>query len=182
MIGYMAAARGHGLVIFAVILKQFTALTSARRSEPSQCRSSHVARYVRMDIVRSHSGGDCSGENDRQPPMSDNMPNQLPDNFVSWVITGVGAMIGTLVATVTTLWRLNESKNAKAIEEQARHLIALETQMSLVRSHAEVCEQARIECLEDRAKLATKCEIFEGRLLKLENGSAPAKRGAKPHE
>ena len=110
------------------------------------------------------------------------MPNQLPDNFVSWVITGVGAMIGTLVATVTTLWRLNESKNAKAIEEQSRHLIALETQMSLVRSHAEVCEQSRIECLEDRARLAMKCQMFEDRLLKLENGSAPAKRGAKAHE
>jgi len=135
-----------------------------------------------MDTVRSHRGVDCSAEGDRQAPMSDNMPNQLPDNFVSWVITGVGAMIGTLVATVTTLWRLNESKNAKAIEEQSRQLVSLETQMKMVKDHAAICEAARIECLEDRAKLAMKCEIFEDRLLKLENGSAPPKRGAKANE
>jgi len=182
MIGYMAAARGHGLVISAAISKQFTALTSARRSEPSRCSCNHVARPVRMDIVRSHNGGDCSGEDDRQPPMSDNMPNQLPDNFVSWVITGVGAMIGTLVATVTTLWRLNESKNAKAIEQQARHLVSIETQMKLVKDHAEVCEAARIECLEDRAKLAVRCELFEKRLTQLEHEHTPPKRGAKAHE
>jgi hypothetical protein len=110
------------------------------------------------------------------------MSNQIPESFFGWVLAGVGTVVATLVGTVTTLWRLNESKNAKAIEEQSRHLIALETQMHLVRSHAEICEKARTECLEDRARLATKCEMFEDRLLKLENGSAPPKRGAKPHE
>jgi cell division protein FtsB len=110
------------------------------------------------------------------------MSNQIPESFFGWVLAGVGTVVATLVGTVTTLWRLNESKNAKAIEEQSRQLVSLETQMKLVKDHAAICETARIECLEDRARLAMKCEMFENRLTQLENGSPPPKRGAKPHE
>ena len=94
--------------------------------------------------------------------------NEIPDSFFSWVVTGVGTIIVTLVGTVTALWRINESKNAAAIMENSKQLAAIEGELKVVRQHSETCEQSRLECITDRAILSTKCDIFEKRLTVLE--------------
>ena len=94
--------------------------------------------------------------------------NEIPDTFFGWVVTGVGTIIVTLVGTVTALWRINESKNAAAILENSKHLSAIEGELKIVKEHGELCEQARLECITDRAVLGTKCDIFEKRLTLLE--------------
>jgi hypothetical protein len=94
--------------------------------------------------------------------------NEIPDSFFSWVVTGVGTIIVTLVGTVTALWRINESKNAAAILDQSKQIATIEGELKVVRDHGIICEQARLECITDRAVLSTKCDIFEKRLTILE--------------
>ena len=80
----------------------------------------------------------------------------------------MGTIIVTLVGTVTALWRINESKNAAAISDQSKQLASIEGELKVVRDHGIICEQARLECITDRAVLSTKCDIFEKRLTILE--------------
>ena len=96
------------------------------------------------------------------------MGHELPESFISWVLGGVVAVVTTLAAVVTTLWRANEAKNADAIKEQAKQLAGIEGELKIVKDHSDICEQSRIECEKDRAKLGAKCEIFEQRLTLLE--------------
>jgi hypothetical protein len=98
--------------------------------------------------------------------------NELPDGFFNWVVGAVAAVVTTLVATVTTLWRVNESKNAKAIEEQSKQIVHIEAELNIVREHAKTCDEARVLCERDRAVLGAKCEMFEKRLSELEAKSA----------
>ena len=98
--------------------------------------------------------------------------NELPDGFFNWVIGAVAAVVTALVATVTTLWRINESKNAKAIESLQLQLTKIETELNVVRENAQICDEARILCERDRASLRTKCEMFEKRLSELEAKTA----------
>lgn len=107
------------------------------------------------------------------------MFNAMPENFLTWVLTGVGIVVGTLATAVATLFKISESKNTKAIEEQRREsaeqkleFTAVRSQMATeiaqVRKNLEVTEEARIECERDRSSLKTKCEIFEARIQRLE--------------
>jgi septal ring factor EnvC (AmiA/AmiB activator) len=107
------------------------------------------------------------------------MSNEMPENLFTWVLAGVGAVVGTLATTVAALFKISESKNAKAIEEQRRESAEqklefaavraqMATEISQVRKNLEVTEEARIECERDRASLKTKCEIFEARIQRLE--------------
>jgi hypothetical protein len=96
------------------------------------------------------------------------MPHELPESFVSWVLGGIVAVVTTLAAVVTTLWRANEAKNAEAIKEQSKQIAGIEGELKVVRDHSQICEQSRIECEKDRARLSAKCEIFEQRLTLLE--------------
>lgn len=96
------------------------------------------------------------------------MPHELPESFMSWVLGGIAAVVVTLSTVVTTLWRVNEAKNAEAIKEQSKQIASIEGELKVVREHSHNCEQARIECEKDRASLNTKCEIFEKRLTQLE--------------
>ena len=105
---------------------------------------------------------------------------EFPEGLMGWVLTSVGAVMATLVTTIATLWKVGESKNAKAIEEQrketeqqkiefASHRAELATEIRAVRENLKVTEEARLECERDRASLTAKCEIFETRLSRLEN-------------
>ena len=107
------------------------------------------------------------------------MSNEMPENLFTWVLAGVGAVVGTLATTVAALFKISESKNAKAIEEQRRESAEqklefaavraqMATEISQVRKNLEVTEESRIECERDRASLKTKCEIFEARIQRLE--------------
>jgi septal ring factor EnvC (AmiA/AmiB activator) len=96
------------------------------------------------------------------------MGHELPESFVSWVLGGIVAVVTTLAAVVTTLWRANEAKNAEAIKEQAKQIAGIEDELKVVKEHGNICEQSRIECEKDRARLGAKCEIFEKRLTELE--------------
>lgn len=88
---------------------------------------------------------------------------------MGWILTSVGAVMATLVTTIATLWKVGESKNAKAIEEQHRELTSVRIEMQGVRENLQVTEKARLECERDRSALTAKCEIFEARLTRLEN-------------
>ena len=96
------------------------------------------------------------------------MPNELPESFLSWVLGGIVAVVTTLAAVVTTLWRANEAKNAEAIKEQSKQIAGIEGELKVVRDHSQICEQSRVECEKDRSRLSAKCEIFEQRLTLLE--------------
>lgn len=93
---------------------------------------------------------------------------EFPDGLMGWILTSVGAVMATLVTTIATLWKVGESKNAKAIEEQYRELTVVRTEMQGVRENLQATENARLECERDRASLTAKCEIFEARLSRLE--------------
>ena len=105
---------------------------------------------------------------------------ELPDGLVGWALAGIGAAMGTLVTTIATLWKVSESKNAKAIEEQRQESAQqrvefatakseLATEIRTVRENLQIAEAARLECERDRASLTAKCEIFEKRLTRLES-------------
>lgn len=97
---------------------------------------------------------------------------ELPEGFFGWVLTGIGGMLATLVTTVATLWRVSESKNAKAIEGWEKKIVVVEAELKAevktVREKLETTEIARLECEQDRSSLSAKCEIFEHRLQRLE--------------
>lgn len=40
----------------------------------------------------------------------------MSDSFTTWVLGGIGTVVATLAAVVATLWKANETRNAKAIE------------------------------------------------------------------
>lgn len=96
------------------------------------------------------------------------MAGELPESFLSWVLGGIVAVITTMAAVVTTLWRANEAKNAEAIKEQSKQIASIEGELKVVREHSHACEVARIECEKDRSALNAKCEIFEKRLTQIE--------------
>lgn len=108
--------------------------------------------------------------------------SSLPEDFFGWVLSGVLVVITTLAGSVATLFKMSESKNAKAIEEQQKEIIQqkieyteaksqMRTEISMVRENLKAVEESRLECERDRAKLTAKCEIFESRLSKLEGQS-----------
>ena len=99
---------------------------------------------------------------------SEAMANDLPAGFLNWVLGSVAAVVTGLCLTVTTLWRVNESKNAEAIKEQAKQIATITNDLKTVREQAQTCDEARIVCERDRAVLGAKCEIFERRLTELE--------------
>jgi septal ring factor EnvC (AmiA/AmiB activator) len=105
---------------------------------------------------------------------------ELPEGFFSWVLTGVLAVVTTLAGAVAALFKISESKNTKAIEEQQQEILKqkidyaeskaqMRTEIGLVRDNLKAVEEARLECERDRAALTAKCEIFEKRLARLED-------------
>jgi septal ring factor EnvC (AmiA/AmiB activator) len=105
--------------------------------------------------------------------------SDIPDGFLGYALAFIGTAMGTLVTTIATLWKVSESKNAKAIEEQRQEAIQqkvefadaksqMRTEIGMVRENLKAVEEARLECERDRAKLTAKCEIFEARLSRLE--------------
>lgn len=108
--------------------------------------------------------------------------SSLPEDFFSWVLSGVLVVITALAGAVATLFKISESKNAKAIEEQQKEIIQqkvehteaktqMRTEISMVRENLKAVEEARLDCERDRAMLTAKCEIFEARLSRLEGQS-----------
>ena len=93
----------------------------------------------------------------------------LPEGFWAWFIGSIGAVVGTLATTIAALFKINEGKNTRAIEEQAKEIVSFQTELRLVRENLSSVEVARMDCERDRASLAAKCEIFEKRLARLEN-------------
>lgn len=92
----------------------------------------------------------------------------LPEGFWAWFLGTIGVVVGTLATTVAALFKINEAKNEKSIADQAKEIAAFQTELKFVRENLSTVETARLECEQDRAKLAAKCEIFEDRLTRLE--------------
>ena len=57
------------------------------------------------------------------------MGGELPESFLAWVLGGIVAVITTMAAVVTTLWRANEAKNAEAIKEQSKQIASIEGEL-----------------------------------------------------
>lgn len=96
----------------------------------------------------------------------------LPEGFFGWVATAVGVALTTLAGAVASLWKISESKNAKAIQAQEQQITNLQAEVKGIRDNLYSCEQARHECESHRASLQMKCEFIEARLNKLENPKA----------
>jgi septal ring factor EnvC (AmiA/AmiB activator) len=103
----------------------------------------------------------------------------LPEGFFGWALVSIGTAMGTLVTTIATLWKVSESKNARAIEEQRKEIMQqkidyadakaqMKTEIGIVRENLKAVEEARLECERDRARLSAQHEIFKDRLSKLE--------------
>lgn len=68
------------------------------------------------------------------------------ESFTGWVLAAVAAVVSTLAAVVSILWKQNEMKNAQAIAK-------LEKENAEIRQSVQKCEVAIKECEEDRVKL-----------------------------
>ena len=79
-----------------------------------------------------------------------------------WIVAISSAIVATLTSAVAFLFKLNESKSVKAVD-------TLELHVTVLGQRLERLDQANRECIEDRARLQTHCEIFEKRLSQLEN-------------
>lgn len=87
-------------------------------------------------------------------------------NLIGWIFGAVGTAIGTLGATVATLFRMNESKNAEAIAALERRLAAeseaLKVEIAKANERAGISDQKHDECLRDREELRVKMALLEG--------------------
>ena len=87
---------------------------------------------------------------------------QLPEmpagsDAFQWAIYIVGALVSALV----WMWKLNESKNSKALEEQKQTIQRLEDRIDRV-------DASRDECEKDRQRLYGVCGELTRRLEALE--------------
>jgi len=94
---------------------------------------------------------------------------ELPEGFWTWFLGGILTVVGTLATTIGALFKINESKNTRAIEAQEKEIIALHAEVKSVRDAAKLTEEARVECERDRAALAMECKYINQRLAALEN-------------
>ena len=87
-------------------------------------------------------------------------------NLLGWFVGAVGTAVGTLGATVATLFRINESKNAEAIAALERRLAveseALKVEIAKANERAEISDQKHDECLRDREELRVEMALLKG--------------------
>ena len=78
-----------------------------------------------------------------------------------WIIAGVSTIIASLASAVAYLFRLNETNSIKAVT-------GLEVRVEHYEKRVDHLDKMNRDCLEDRAKLAAKCELFEKRISQIE--------------
>jgi hypothetical protein len=78
------------------------------------------------------------------------MANVDGAEHTSWIVAAIGTTMATMAGVVSLLWKMNESKNASAIEELRKDRDELKA----------IAEQYRIEAEELRIKVA----VIEQRL------------------
>ena len=61
------------------------------------------------------------------------MHDNMDESFTGWVLGGVGSVVATLAAVVATLWKMNETRNAKAICELTERVDECEDERSDLR-------------------------------------------------
>lgn len=87
-------------------------------------------------------------------------------NLFGWIVGAVGTAVGTLGATVATLFRLNESKNSQAIEALEKRLAAesesLKIEIAKANERAEISDVKHDECLRDREELRVEMAQLKG--------------------
>jgi hypothetical protein len=81
-----------------------------------------------------------------------------------WIVTLASTIVAVLASVVAFLFKLNESKSLRSIE-------ALESHVANADDRIERLDEANRECIQDRVRLQTRCEIFEKRLSQLENST-----------
>ena len=79
------------------------------------------------------------------------------ESYVSWVLAGTASVVATLAAAVASLWKVNEARNNKIIED--------------LKADIQECKDDR-ERIRDRAdKLSDEIARLEVRLAQLEKHS-----------
>jgi hypothetical protein len=78
-----------------------------------------------------------------------------------WIVTLASTIVAVLASVVAFLFKLNESKSVKAVENLELHVTGL-------RDRIEKLDDLNRECIQDRVRLQTLCEVFEKRLTQLE--------------
>jgi hypothetical protein len=99
--------------------------------------------------------------------------------LASWLLAGVGAVVGSLVGAVTYLFRKTETENARAIG-------LLQGENSLLTKRVDECETDRSQLRSEVAGLRVKVDFIERELMAIdENGtkfSHRANRGGGPED
>lgn len=81
--------------------------------------------------------------------------SDAPDSdFVTWVLAGIVAVVGALSSTVGWLWKVNETRNAKRIDQLEEDLVVSNTKHD--------------ECMTDRNALREECAGMRVRLEMVE--------------
>lgn len=81
--------------------------------------------------------------------------SDTPDgSIITWVLAGVATLIGGLATTVTALWKVNETRNAKRIDQLEQNLAE--------------SNKKHDECMDDRNTLREECVEMRVRLEMLE--------------
>ncbi len=57
----------------------------------------------------------------------------MNESYLNWVLAAIATVVGTLAATVATLWKVNESRNTKAIEELTQRVEDCEAERAMLR-------------------------------------------------
>ena len=78
-----------------------------------------------------------------------------------WIIAGVSTIIASLASAVAYLFKLNETNSIKAVA-------GLEARVEHYEKRVDHLDKMNSECLQDRAKLSAKCELFEKRISQIE--------------
>ena len=111
-------------------------------------------------------------------PMSQPSMTTEDINLTGWIVGAIGTAFGTLSATVATLFKLNESKNAKAIQALEQRLASesadLKAEITRANERAEVSDQKHDDCLRDREELRVEMAMLKGSVEALKQNKGQA--------
>ena len=87
-------------------------------------------------------------------------------NLVGWFVGAIGTAFGAMGAAVATLFRMNESKNAQAIDALEKRLsaesLALKQEIAKANERAELSDRKHDDCLRDREELRIELATIRG--------------------
>lgn len=96
-----------------------------------------------------------------------NLPDAPDDvsGIVAWVLGAMAAVLGTLSKIIHTMYRQEQSSNAKAIKDLETRLVSADAKIA-------ASDRKHEECLEDRHRLSLEIATANARIASLEEKTA----------